>query len=280
MALEGEVLWAPDGQRREQSHVAAFTRWLQRERGLEFISYEDLWQWSVQDIELFWECIWDYFQVRASIPFTRVLGRREMPGAEWFPGARLNYAEHALAHERPGVDALLYVREGVPLARMSWSDLGAQVRIVATRLRRLGVVPGDRVVGVLPNCPQAVVAVLATTSIGAIWSCCGPDFGPTGVLERFSQLAPKVIFYVDGYRYGGKPFDRKEEMRQILARLNHPGIARVFEVGRGDECQHARRCVDRELRGVGTATDGIRQRAVVGIGRRDAHHNLLFRLIR
>jgi len=219
MAVEGELLWEPDERRREQSHVAAFTRWLQRERGLDFISYEDLWQWSVQDTRFFWHCIWDYFQVRTSVPFTRVLGRPEMPGAEWFPGARLNYAEHALAHERPGVDALLYVREGAPLDRMSWSGLGAQVRIVATQLRRLGVVPGDRVVGVLPNCPQAVVAVLATTSIGAIWSCCGPDFGPTGVLERFSQLAPKVIFYVDGYRYGGKPFDRKEEMRQILARL-------------------------------------------------------------
>jgi acetoacetyl-CoA synthetase len=219
MVREGDLLWTPSPARRQKSHLTAFTRWLERERGLSFDTYEALWQWSVRDLEAFWQAIWDYFGVRSSAPFTRVLGRREMPGAEWFPGARLNYAEHALAHERPDTDALIYVREGAPLARMSWTELAGRVRILATQLRKLGVGPGDRVVAVLPNCPQAIIAVLATTSLGAIWSCCGPDFGPRGVLERFSQLTPKVIFYVDGYQYGGKRFDRKPEMRRILAQL-------------------------------------------------------------
>lgn len=219
MVSEGDLLWTPGAARREKSRLTHFMRWLERERGLRFDTYEALWQWSVQDLESFWGAIWDYFQVRSSAPFTRVLGRRAMPGAEWFPGARLNYAEHALSRERPDADALIYVREGEPLARMSWTELGARVRVLATQLRELGVQRGDRVVAVLPNSPEAVIAVLATTSLGAIWSCCGPDFGPTGVLERFSQLEPKVIFYVDGYQYGGKRFDRKPEMRQILAQL-------------------------------------------------------------
>jgi acetoacetyl-CoA synthetase len=142
-----------------------------------------------------------------------------MPGAEWFPGARLNYAERALVHERPDTTALIHATESEPPARLGWEELGASVRTLASHLRALGVRPGDRVVAVLPNCPQAVIALLATASVGAIWSCCGPDFGPTGILERFSQLAPKVIFHVDGYRYGGKRFDRRAELRRILAEL-------------------------------------------------------------
>src|SRR5690349_5574918 len=148
MVTEGQLLWTPSAARRERSHVTAFVRWLECERGLKFDSYEALWQWSVSDLESFWRAIWDYFGVRSSTPYTRVLGRREMPGAEWFPGARLNYAEHALAHERPDTDALLYMREGGPLGRMSWTDLAARVRIVATQLRAMGVKPGDRVVAV------------------------------------------------------------------------------------------------------------------------------------
>jgi acetoacetyl-CoA synthetase len=219
MAVEGELLWQPSAARREKSHVTHFVSWLKRERGLSFDTYHELWQWSVRDLEAFWAAVWDYFQVRSSAPYTRVLARREMPGAQWFPGARLNYAEHALAHERPDTDALIYVREGGPLARMGWLELAARVRVLATRLRALGVRPGDRVVAVLPNSPEAVIAVLATTSIGAVWSCCGPDFGPTGVVERYGQLQPKVIFYVDGYQYGGKAFDRRVEMRQVLEQL-------------------------------------------------------------
>lgn len=219
MVREGDLLWTPSAARREKSHVTAFMRWLERERGLRFDSYEALWRWSVEDLDAFWHAIWDYFEVRSSAPFSRVLGRREMPGAEWFPGAKLNYAEHALAHERPDTTAVLYMSETTPLTALSWTELGAHVRILATQLRKLGVQPGDRVVAVLPNTPHAVIGLLAASAIGATWSCCGPDFGPTGIVERFAQLEPKVIFHVDGYRYGGKRFDRKPELRGILARL-------------------------------------------------------------
>lgn len=220
MVAEGELLWMPSAARRDRSQLTAFMRWLEASKHLSFESYEDLWRWSITDLESFWRAIWDYFDLRSSSPFTEVLRSREMPGAQWFPGARLNYAERALAHERTGVDALQYASERRPLMRMSWTELADQVRILATQLRKMGVAPGDRVVAVLPNTPRAVVALLATVSIGAIWSCCGPDFGPKGIVERFAQLAPKVIFYVDTYQYGGKRFDRKPQMREVLARLD------------------------------------------------------------
>ena len=127
-----------------------------------------------------------------------------MPGAEWFPGARLNYAEHALRHERPGEDALVHLSERRPLAAMSWTELARQVRVLATQMRALGIAPGDRVVAYLPNTPEALIAMLATASIGAVWSSCGPDFGARGVLDRYSQLSRSLIFCVDGYSYGGK----------------------------------------------------------------------------
>ena len=219
MVNEGDLLWTPSPQRVEKSHLTAFMRWLRKERGLHFASYEELWRWSVADLEGFWQAIWDYFKVESSTAYERVLADRRMPGAKWFPGARLNYAQHALRHERAGADALLFLSERQALSRMSWEELGAKVRILATQLRRLSVQPGDRVVAYLPNTPEALIAMLATTSIGAIWSSCGPDFGTRGVLDRYSQLAPKVIFCVDGYQYGGKAFDRKAEVQNIIGRL-------------------------------------------------------------
>src|ERR1700685_3560848 len=193
---------------------------LKQHRGLHPDSYEALWHWSVTDLESFWHSIWDYFGVQSSTPFTQVLGRRSMPGAEWFPGARLNYAGYILARERPEATAIMCMREGGPLESMSWATLGDQVRILATQLRRMGVRPGDRVAAVLPNAPQAAIATLATASIGAVWSCCGPDFGTKGVLERFGQLAPKVFFYVDAYQYGGKHYDRSAELRDVRQGLD------------------------------------------------------------
>ena len=216
---EGDLLWTPGEARRNRSQVLRFMRWLEEHRGLRLDSYDALWRWSITDLEEFWHAIWDYFGVAASVPFDRVLGRRSMPGAEWFPGARLNYAGHILARERPEATALISVREGESPRRMNWATLGLQVRILATQMRRMGVGPGDRVAAVLPNAPPAAIAMLATTSIGAIWSCCGPDFGTKGVLERFKQLAPKVFFYVDAYQYGGKPYERSVELREVLAGL-------------------------------------------------------------
>ena len=229
----GELLWQPHAERVARSNLTAFMRWLQLQRGRPFASYEALWEWSVTDLDGFWAAIWDYFLVRPSVPYSRVLARRQMPAAQWFPGARLNYAEHALRNERPDVDALLYQAEGTPLQRMAWPELGRQVRTLATRLRELGVRPGDRVVACLPNVPEAVVAMLATVSVGAIWASCGPDFGSRGVLDRFAQLGPKVFFCATRYRHGGRVFSRSSTMRSVIDGLT--SLQHVIHVGAPDE---------------------------------------------
>jgi acetoacetyl-CoA synthetase len=227
---EGDLLWTPSPERVQQSNVAAFMRWLRRERGLDFGDYQALWRWSVNDLDAFWQAVWDYCGVRASTPPRAVLGRRAMPGAEWFPGARLNYAEHVLRHERtrPEAVALLYASERAPLAGVSWRTLGGQVRRLATWLREVGVRPGDRVVAYLPNVPGTVAAMLAATSIGAVWASCAPDFGWRGVLDRFQQLEPKVLFATGGYRFGGSDYDRREELGRVVAGL--PSVEHVVHV--------------------------------------------------
>ena len=222
---EGELLWTPSAAQVEDANVTRFAKWLARERGLQFASYEAMWKWSVTELDDFWQAIWDYFRVESSAPHTRVLGKRTMPGAEWFPGARLNYAQHVLRNEHAGGDALLFMSETAPLTGVPWERFAGQVRILATRLRELGVRPGDRVVAYMPNIPQTMVAMLATTAIGAIWACCSPDFGSRGVIDRIQQLAPRVLFCVDGYRYGGKAFDRKKELAEIIAAMD--GLERV-----------------------------------------------------
>jgi acetoacetyl-CoA synthetase len=222
---EGDLLWTPSAARVANAHVTHYMDWL-ADRGRRFDSYTALWRWSIEDLEGFWGSLWEYFDIQASRPYEGVLGRRSMPGAEWFPGARLNYAEHALRNERAGADALLFLSERRTLSALSWTHLGTSVRKLAIQLRKMGLAPGDRVVAYLPNSPEAVIAMLATVSVGAIWASCGPDFGPRGVVDRFSQLAPKFAFCVDGYYYGGKPFDRRPELTTILSSL--PSLERVI----------------------------------------------------
>jgi len=224
---EGQLLWTPSPARIERSHLTRYLRWL-ADRGYRFDDYEALWRWSVSDLDAFWSSIAEFCGVEFSTPATSVLGKRTMPGAEWFPGATLNYAQHALRHERPGEVALLYLSEQRPLTTMTWPELARHVRVLATRLRALGIVAGDRVVAYLPNTPEAIIAMLATASIGAVWSSCGPDFGTRGVLDRYSQLGPKLIFCVDGYSYGGKSFDRRADIREIIGRL--PTLSQVIHV--------------------------------------------------
>lgn len=219
MIKEGDLLWTPTSEWVERTNFTHFMKWLQAERGLKFADYNELWRWSVEDIDGFWQAIWDYYSIKSSTPVQEVLGKRTMPGAEWFPGARLNYAEHVLRNERPGANAVMFLNEVTPLTGVAWEDFAAQVRVLATHLRQMGVKPGDRVVAYLPNIPQAMIAMLATTAIGAIWASCSPDFGSRGVLDRLSQLSPKVLFCVDGYRYGGKPFDRTAELGEIIGGL-------------------------------------------------------------
>jgi len=212
----GDLVWTPTPERVAGANITAFAGWLKETRGLEFANYPDLWQWSVTDTDAFWQAIWDYSDVIAVEQPTAVLGKRDMPGAEWFPGARLNYAENVMRREAPGEVALYHHSETVPVTAMYWDELGPAVRTLATQLRALGVKPGDRVASTLPNIPQAVIAMLATTSIGAIWTSVSPDFGWRGVLDRFRQLQPTVLICTGGYTYNGKPYDRSGELKQII----------------------------------------------------------------
>ena len=215
----GDLLWVPSAERAAQANINAFTGWLAATRGLEFPGYQELWDWSVTDTSGFWQAIWDYNDIVATAQPSAALGHQQMPGAEWFPGARLNYAENVMRAEAPGEVALYYHSETVPVTAMYWDELGPAVRTLATRLRDLGVQPGDRVASMLPNIPEAVVAMLATTSIGAIWTSVSPDFGWRGVLDRFRQLQPAVLICTGGYQYNGKGYDRSGELRQIIAEL-------------------------------------------------------------
>lgn len=218
MVKEGDVLWTPSPERIESANLTAFMRWLQERRGLHFATYMDLWRWSTTDLEGFWGAVWEYTGIQASQPYERVLGdNRGMPGTDWFPGARLNFAEHILRNEVSGKEALLYITERHPLKSMTWDEVGGKARILATQLRKMGIKPGDRVAAYLPNGPEAIIALLATASIGAIWASVSPDFGTRGVLDRLSQLSPRLLFAVDGYQYGGKPFNRRAELEQIIA---------------------------------------------------------------
>jgi acetoacetyl-CoA synthetase len=201
---------------------------LAQRSGRSFDSYAELWEWSVAHVEDFWDSIWDFFEVEASQWYTRVLSGRAMPGAQWFAGARLNYTENvfrnlrSLYHRSLNRPAILFQSETEPLAEISWDELERQVASVAAALRAIGVRAGDRVVGYLPNIPQAVVAFLACASLGAIWSSCSPDMGGGSVIDRFKQIEPKVLFAVDGYTYGGKAFDRRPvvaELQQAMPSL-------------------------------------------------------------
>ncbi len=220
-----EKLWEPPAELVERSRLREFMRWLQAERGLGFATYDELWQWSVDDLEAFWSAIWDFFGVQADGEYERALGSREMPGAEWFAGTSLNYAEHVFAGKDDAETAILHASELRQLEQLSWGELRAQVAATAAGLRALGVERGDRVVAYMPNIPEAIVAFLATASIGAIWSSCSPDFGPASVIDRFAQIEPKVLFAVDGYRYGAKDFDRRETLAKLQAEM--PSLLRT-----------------------------------------------------
>jgi len=210
-----QPLWRPPAELVERSRLREYMRWLDAERGLSFAGYEELWRWSVDDLEGFWSSIWEFFDVQADGDPSPVLAGREMPGAEWFPGAALNYAEHVFAGKDPAEPAILHASELRELQELSWGELREQVAAAVAGLRELGVGRGDRVVAYLPNVPEAIVAFLATASLGAVWSSCSPDFGAASVVDRFAQIEPKVMFAIDGYRYGGKDFDRRATLAEL-----------------------------------------------------------------
>jgi acetoacetyl-CoA synthetase len=240
------VLWEPSAAFNERATFASYLAWLERERALRFTAddqtaadaYLDTWSWSVREIEQFWASVWDFFEVRASRPYEQVLPERRMPGARWFPGAALNYAEHVFRNEVEDRPALLVASERGGLAEVGWAELRRQVAAIAHALREMGVGPGDRVAGYLPNIPQAVVAFLACASIGAVWSSCSPDFGAQGVAERFRQIEPRVLIAVDGYRYGGRAIDRLgliEELRKGLPSLRQAVIVPYLDPARASD---------------------------------------------
>src|SRR5947209_5355121 len=222
MTREGELLWTPDEKRRASSRLAAFMTWAAAREGRAFDNYDDVLTWSIEDLEGFWSSFADWYGVRWQRTPTRALGRSEMPGAQWFPGARLNYAEHVLyppaGADKDGV-ALVFAREDGVRRTMAWRELRTEVAAVRRWLVETGVGVGDRVAALLPNSPHALVAMLATASLGAVWSSCSPDFGATAVADRFTQIEPVVLFAVDGYHYGGKQFDIRSTVATLRTQL-------------------------------------------------------------
>lgn len=215
---EGKLLWQPSELVKSKTNISRYIAWLNETRGLIFESYQSLWAWSVTDLEGFWSSIWDFFEIKAHRGYTEVLQSRKMPGANWFVGAHLNYAEHALSR-RDDHPAVIFQSESSKQKVITYRELYRQVAAVAAGLRDLGVKKGDRVVAVLPNIPENLVAFLATVSIGAIWSSCAPEFGTHSVVERFQQIEPTVLLTVDGYQYGGRIYSRIEALDQIQREL-------------------------------------------------------------
>lgn len=215
-------LWEPSEEIKQQANLTHYMQWLQHEKGLNFRTRETLWQWSINNLEDFWASIWEFFHIKASKPYTAVLPESKMPGAAWFPGAELNFAEHIFRNATTSHPALLFSSERHNLIEVSWSELQHKVAAIAKALRTMGVQRGDRVVAYMPNIPETVIAFLACASIGAIWSSCSPDFGTSSVIDRFKQIEPKVLFAIDGYQYNGKAFDRRPiiaELQQALPTL-------------------------------------------------------------
>src|SRR5919199_4392117 len=219
---EGMILWESPEELKRNSTLQAYLTWLEHHKGLTFDGYHQLWAWSVAEVEAFWASLWEFFELRASQPYTEVLSQHTMPGADWFSGAELNFAEHVFRNASSDRPAIIFQSELQSLMEVSWDELQQQVAAVTAALRQMGVRRGDRVVAYLPNIPQAVIAFLACASLGVIWSSCSPEMGSGSVVDRFKQIAPKLLFAVDGYMYNGKAFDRRQvvaELQQALPTL-------------------------------------------------------------
>jgi acetoacetyl-CoA synthetase len=218
---QGDLLHQPSPQAVDAANLTRYLEWLRSERGLHLASYDEAWRWSVTDLDGFWASVWDHFGVEASQPYEGVLGERSMPGARWFPGARLNYAEHAL-RRRDDRPAVVFRSEDGQHRELTRAELARQVAAVTAGLRHLGVGRGDRVAAYAPNRVETLVAFLATASLGAVWSSCSPDFGVRAVLDRFRQIEPAVLVAADGYRHKGQAYDRRAQVAEIAAHL--PGL--------------------------------------------------------
>ncbi len=213
--------------------IRLYQDWLRAERGLHFDDYDALWRWSTTELDVFWQSIWEFFDIQSPTPFLGVLAKNTMPGAQWFPGAQVNYARQVLRHvagaHAAGMPAIVADNERGALRQLSWPDLQQQVAAFALHLRAAGVQPGDRVAAYLPNIPEAAVALLATAAIGAVWSICAPDMGTQAVLDRFRQIEPKVLIGVDGVVHSGREHDRRTVLAELRAAL--PSVTHGVVVG-------------------------------------------------
>jgi acetoacetyl-CoA synthetase len=235
---EGTVLWQPSENLKKNARLAHYMNWLATNKHLAFDDYHALWQWSTTEIEAFWESIWQYFDIKSTQSYISVLNQRDMPGAKWFEGARINIAEHMLRHHQPNKTAIMFQSEtadyraknnALPLIReVTWDALVQSVGMLQRELRAMGVGRGDRVVAYAPNTPETLIAFLASASLGAIWSSCSPDIGASAVLDRFKQIEPKVIFVIDGYVYNGKLNDRQPVVAELLKHL--PTLTHVIKI--------------------------------------------------
>lgn len=221
MSEERGILWRPTQDRADASLMADYIRWLKASRGLAFSDHNALWEWSISDLEAFWISIVEYFDLKFSKPWTAVLGERKQPGAEWFVGSEMNYADQVFrwADQKPDATALIVQSQTFERKELSWAELRQSVATVAQNLREMGVEKGDRVVAILPNTELSVIAFLATISLGAIWSICAPDMGHVAILDRFRQIEPKVLIAQDGYNHMGKMVDRRDIIAEIAAGL-------------------------------------------------------------
>jgi acetoacetyl-CoA synthetase len=228
----GEILWEPPADLRQSTQIGRFMEFAERRCGRTFSGYDDLWRWSVEDLEGFWGSVWEFFELRSHAPFERVLASREMPGAVWFPGARLNYAEHLVGRDEDTSEvAVIAHSQTRPEFKVTFGELRQQVARARAGLQRLGVGPGDRVVAYLPNIPETLVAFIATASLGAIWAACAPEFGARSVIDRFAQIDPKVMLAVGGYGFRDRYVSRVAEVKAIRGRL--PSLAHVVAVPYG-----------------------------------------------
>ncbi len=223
-----QLIWEPSQERKKTSNLTRFINLVNQCYGQEIASYHDLQSWSVKNIPAFWELMWEFGGVKASVPYrTTAADLENMLGVKWFPGARLNFAENLLRYRDDNI-ALTFKGEGQEAVRLTYSQLYDQVARLSKALKESGVKVGDRVAGFMPNMIETVVAMLATTSLGAIWSSCSPDFGPKGILDRFQQIEPKVLFTADGYSYNGKTYDSLERVAAILPDIS--SIERVIVI--------------------------------------------------
>ncbi len=230
MSGEPKLLWTPSRERIDASTLTRYQAWLQETRGLRFGSYEELWQWSVDELDAFWETIVEFFEVRFGAGGETVLADATMPGTQWFPGTTVSYAEHIFRGRDDDALAVLHTSETRPeLASWTWGELRQQTARVAAGLQALGVGEGDRVCAYLPNIPETIACLLACASIGAIWSSAAPEFGARSVIDRFAQIEPKVLLTIDGYRYGGKEFDRSEIVERVAAEME--GLSKIVRLG-------------------------------------------------